>query len=153
MAGFNVGPSNMFMGGVARRPQPTIGGGGMNPGMGRQGMGMDGLAPRPMSFGSNTGMGGGGISMPPPNRYPSPQPIPPPQPNPGIEVAPSTGANLPSGAVSNGMMGSQAPMGGAPSINYGGGGIPPMTPPAYTPPNANPNGGLFNRFNALRNRM
>ena len=72
MAGFNVGPSQNFMGGVARRPQPSIGGGGMNPGMGRQGMGMDGLAPRPMS--SNPGMGGGGMSMPSPNRYPSPQP-------------------------------------------------------------------------------
>jgi hypothetical protein len=151
MAGFNVGPSNMFMGKVAR-PQPNnMGGGRMNPGMGQNmGVGMS----RPMS---NSGIGGGmdnGMGMPPPNRYPSPQPVPPPQMEPGIAVAPSTGANLPPGAVTNGMMGSQAPIGGAPPINYSGGGIAPMTPPAYTPPNANPQSGLFNRFNAMRgNRM
>ena len=53
------------------------------------------------------------------------------------------------------MMGSQGPIGGAQPVEYGGM-PPPMTPPAYTPPNpnANPQGGLWNRFNGMRgNRM
>jgi hypothetical protein len=140
MAGFNVGPSQNFQGGVLRRPQPAMGGGGMNPGM-NPGMGQ------------NMRMGGGnpGMGMPSPNRYPSPQPMP--QPNPGIEVAPSTGANLPPGAMTNGRMGSQGPMGGAQPPVYGGM-PPPMAPPAYTPPNANPQNGLFNRYAMMRgNRM
>ena len=50
------------------------------------------------------------------------------------------------------MMGSQGPMGGSQPPVYGGM-PPPMASPSYTPPNPNPQGGLFNRYAMMRGRM
>jgi hypothetical protein len=146
MPGFNVGPSQNFQGKVLRQPSlggaPTYGGG--TPMMGSGAMMRTG--------GINNGAGMGGNM---PIRRPMQQPTQQLPPEQGVAVAPSTGIGLPPGAVSNnGMMASQAPMGGMPPISYGG---DTMTPPSYVPPNANPNtnpqGGLFNRYAMMRGRM